>query len=218
MGSMFLIVVDAFSKWIDAIIMGKITSAATIEQLQHVFSTHGLPKTIVTDNGPSFVSAEFERFCRVNGLRHSISAPYHPSTNGLAERAVQTVKQGPKRMQGGTLRSRLSRFLFRYRITPHSSTGLSPAELLMGRRPRSALDLTHPDTAQRVTDHQQKQSSEKTTSRSLRSFQVTDPVFVRDFRSSGVLWMPGEVVRVTGPLSYHVRVSIGIVRHHVDNV
>ena len=64
---------------------------------------------------------------------------------GLAERAVQTVKEGLKRMKGDTLSTRLSRFLFEYRLTPQTTTAHAPAEMLMGRRPKSKLDLLRPD-------------------------------------------------------------------------
>ena len=97
-------------------------------------------------NGPSFTSQEFKVFLKANGIHHVTSAPYHPSTNayGLAEGAVQTVKQGIKRTQGSTIQERLSRFLFDYRITPHPTTGVAPSELLINRRLRSRLDLLHP--------------------------------------------------------------------------
>ena len=180
-----------------------------------IFSTHGFPKTIVTDNGSAFTSQEFQTFCRVNGIHHITSSPYHPSTNGLAERAVQSFKQGLKRMEGGSLQSKLTRFLFRYRITPHTTTGLSPAEMLMGRRPRSQLDLVHPDTAQRM---ELKQVSDRGDNKRVRSFKVMDRVFVRDFRVKRVKWMPGEITKVTGPLSYQVRVENGVVRRHVDSI
>lgn len=218
MGAMFLVLVDACTKWLDVVIMSSITSAVTIDKLQNIFATHGLPRTIVTDNGASFTSSEFQRFCRSNGIQHLTSSPYHPSTNGLAERAVQTFKQGLKRMEGGTLQSKLSRYLFRYRITPHTTTGLSPAELLMGRRPRSMLDLVHPDVTQRVENRQHKQVAARQGSSTVRSFQVGDNVFIRDFRGPGVKWLPGEIARVTGPLSYQVTVDAGLVRRHVDHV
>ena len=67
----------------------------------------------------------------------------------LIGRSVQSFKQGLKKMQGETLPLKLARYLFRYRITPHSTT----AELLMGRRPRLVLDLVHPDPVQRVENH-----------------------------------------------------------------
>ena len=93
-GHMFLVIVDVHSKWLDAHIMSSITSAKTIEVLRSVFATHGIPRTIVTDNGSSFTIEEFRRFVTKNGIRHITSAPYHPSSNGQAERAVQTLKQG----------------------------------------------------------------------------------------------------------------------------
>ena len=80
---------------------------------------------VVSDNGPSFVSKEFEEFIKRNGIRHVKSAPYHPSTNGLVERAVQTFKRAMKK-QSGTLETRLSRFLFKYRTTPHTTTDYHP--------------------------------------------------------------------------------------------
>ena len=57
---------------------------------------------VVSDNGSSFVSSEFKSFLQKNGIKHITSAPYHPSTNGLVERAVQTFKQGMKK-QGTVL-------------------------------------------------------------------------------------------------------------------
>ena len=97
---------------------------------------------------------------------HITSAPYHPSTNGLAERAVQSFKQGLKKLKVGTLQPRLSQYLFHYRITPHTTTGLSPAEMLMGCQPRSLLDLLHPDSAKRM------QSRQTPPTETPRSFEV----------------------------------------------
>ena len=137
MGHMYLITVDSHSKWLDVQIMQSISTSKTVEKLRFVFATHGLPRTIVSDNGPSFTSDEFKKFMQANGIRHITSAPYHPSTNGLAERAVQTVKQGLKQINGNSVEEKLSKFLLKYRITPHTTTGIPPSELLMGRPLRS---------------------------------------------------------------------------------
>lgn len=94
--------------------MQSITSAKTIEKLRIIFANHGLPHKVVTDNGPSFTSAEFGEFMTKNGIVHIKSAPYHPSTNGLAERAVQSFKQGVSRISGSTVQERISKFLFKY--------------------------------------------------------------------------------------------------------
>ena len=96
LGKMFLIIVDAHFKWIDAHIMSSITATQTFEKLRIVFANHGLPRLprkVVTDNGSSFTSDEFRTFMSRNGIVHVTTAPYHPSSNGLAERAVQTVKR-----------------------------------------------------------------------------------------------------------------------------
>ena len=125
--------------------MASSTSSATIENVRTTFAQLGIPQTVVTDNGSSFVSAEFKQFLTKNGIRHITSAPYHPSSNGLAERAVQTVKQGLKKLREGSIKDKVARFLFVYRNTPQSTTGNSPAELLFGRKLNTRFDQLKPD-------------------------------------------------------------------------
>jgi hypothetical protein len=218
MGKMFLIIIDAHSKWLDVHIMPSITSVQTIEKLRITFATHGLPQKVVTDNGPSFVSEQFKSFMSDNGIVHVTTAPYHPATNGLAERAVQTVKNGLKRTPGTTVQEKLSKFLFTYRITPQTTTGVAPAQLLMNRCPRSRLDRLFPDLSERVAKHHAKQAEQHDTSKPLRTFAIGDTVYVKDFSTPSPTWI-GIVTKVTGPLSYHVELQSGcIVRRHVDAV
>ena len=99
-GKNILIVVNAHSKWIEAHVVQSISVNATIDKLQSTFATHGLPETIVSDNGPAFMASEFKWFTQRNGIQHLTSASYNPASNGLAERAVQTVKEGVKKMTG----------------------------------------------------------------------------------------------------------------------
>ena len=159
LGKQFLVVVDAHSKWLEVVPVPNLTSQITINTLRSIFATHGLPELLVSDNGPSFTSAEFQEFMKRNGIRHVTSAPYHPASNGLAERAVRTFKTALKKTTSTDVTTSLARFLFQYRITPHSTTGVSPAELLMGRRPRSHLDLMHPSIETRVLSSQARQKS-----------------------------------------------------------
>ena len=147
--------------------------AKTIKQLRMIFATHGLPHKVVTDNGPSFTSDEFRSFLSNNGITH---VTYHPSTNGLAERAVQTLKCGLKRTPGATVQEKLSRFLLSYRITPQSTTGVSPSAMLMGHRLRSQLDRLFPDLTKWVENQQVKQAQHHDSSKPLRTFQVADTV------------------------------------------
>ena len=93
MGQMFMVLVDAHSKWMEVQVMSNITAQKTIKVLRGIFSIHGLPHTLVSDNGPAFISRESDTFLKNNSIRHIKVAPYHPSTNGLAERAVGTFKQ-----------------------------------------------------------------------------------------------------------------------------
>ena len=111
-----------------------------------MFSTHGLPEVIVSDNGAPFVSAEFREFLAKNGIRHTTTPPYHPKSNGQVEkRAVQTLKRALEKSTDSSLQTQLCRFLFKYRITPHATIGIPPSELLMNQHLRSHLDLLHPN-------------------------------------------------------------------------
>ena len=83
---MILVIVDSHSKWTEALLVNSATSHATIEKLQSVFATRGLPEVLVSDNETAFTSEEFP------GIQHLTSVPYHPASNGLAKRAVQTSR------------------------------------------------------------------------------------------------------------------------------
>lgn len=86
-GKLFLIVIDAHSKWLDVHIVSSTSAECTINKLRSIFATHGLPEQLVSDNGSGFTSEEFKRFLQANGIRQVLVSPYHPSSNGLAERA-----------------------------------------------------------------------------------------------------------------------------------
>ena len=157
LGKMFLVTIDAHSNWMEAFPINTSTSSATIEKLRVAFATHGPPKIVVTDNGSNCTSKEFKDFLKQNGIRHIGTVPCHPASNGLAERAVQTFKEGMKKISGGSVETRVSRFLARYRITSQTSTGVSPAKLLLGRKPRSRLDLFYPEIGRKERQSQTSQ-------------------------------------------------------------
>ena len=95
-GKMFLITVDAFSKLIEVQQVPSATSQNTIQKLRSTFATHSLPEVLVSDNGTTYTSTEFQEFTRRKGIRHITIAPHHPSMNGMAERAVRTFKETPE--------------------------------------------------------------------------------------------------------------------------
>ena len=119
--------------------MTSTTSENTINVLRTLFSSHGIPNYLVSDNAAQFTEAEFQTFLKKNGIKHILSAPYHPSSNGEAERAVRTFKTAMKTMkeEKGTLSEKIARFLLKHHTTPHTSTKRTPAELFVGRRLRT---------------------------------------------------------------------------------
>ena len=94
LGKMYLIIVDSFTKCVEVHPINNIKTVSTLKCLRETFSVFGILYTLVTDNGLLFVSEKFETFAKKNGIKHLTTAPYHPSSNGLAERMVQkTIKK-----------------------------------------------------------------------------------------------------------------------------
>ena len=118
-------------------------SALIINALHDMFSMFGPPSCLVSDNGPQFVSFEFETFLRENGVNHIKSPPYHPQSNGLCERFVRTFKTSiSKVIDNNTLRIVISEFLNEYRASPHPSLDEdSLSYLFLGRQIRPKIDI-----------------------------------------------------------------------------
>ena len=122
--------------------MTSTTASATINALRNIFARFGIPKQVMSDNGPQYTAEEFQMFMKYNGvftMKHITSSPYHHRTNGLAERYVQSLKSAMKK-EGEPITQRQNIFLFTYRTTPHPNTGETPAKLLFGLNLRTKLD------------------------------------------------------------------------------
>ena len=132
----FLIVVDAYSSFPEVSSISSQTSGTVINSLKNIYARHGIPEELFSDNGPCFSSMEFKQFSEEWNFSHQTSSPLYPKSNGLAERAVQTVKAIIKKcMESG---EDIQMGLLAYRTTP-LECGLSPAQMLMGRRLRNNL-------------------------------------------------------------------------------
>ncbi|XP_075722156.1 uncharacterized protein LOC142765298 [Rhipicephalus microplus] len=181
------------------------TTDATIECLRDVFAHFGFPETIVSDNGPQFTSEEFKQFVREMGCRHVQTAPYNPSTNGLAERFVQTLKNALKKDDvHQPMKVKLNKFLLAYRNTPHATTHEAPANLLLGRRLRTRLDVLKPAVGERVAYNQFRQTVNRQCR--VRDVSVGDHVLARNYRGQPK-WVPAVVMAQSGPVSFRVRAS-----------
>ena len=93
MGCNWLVVTDAYSKYPCIHPTTSTSTKATISCLEQDFAHFGYPISIVSDNATSFTSEEFQQWCGTNGIIHLTGAPYHPATNGAAERLIQSFKQ-----------------------------------------------------------------------------------------------------------------------------
>lgn len=220
MSHTYLIVVDAHSKWAEVVDMPRTTSSHTIDALRQLFATHGLPEEVVSDNGSQFTSEEFSECMKANGIRHTRSSPYHPSSNGEAERFVRTFKEAMKASvnAGMTLVHRLQNFLLTYRTTPHSSTGVPPCELLMGRHLRTKWDLLRPDIRRNVRLSQRRQQRNHDCRVPLRQFYPGQFVVAKNM-GTGASWIPGVIAQQLGPLTYLVDLRDGrLWKRHVDHL
>jgi transposase InsO family protein len=130
----YLVTVDYYSRWIDIKFLTSTSSRSVIGKFKELFSNHGIPDALQTDNGPQFSSEEFSMFASEYGFVHTTSSPHYPQANGEAEWAVKTAKKILRQPNGDLA-------LLSYRATPSSATGVSPAEALMGRRLRTRLPI-----------------------------------------------------------------------------
>jgi hypothetical protein len=131
-GQQYLVAIDYYSRYLEISFLPRITADVVISKLKNIFAHHGVPETLVTDNGRQFTSSEFQEFARQWGFHHVTTSPYYPQANGEAERAVREAKK---------ILSQKDPFLalLAHRSSTCSSTGASPAELAMGRKLRNTL-------------------------------------------------------------------------------
>ena len=128
-------------------------------------------------------------------------------------------KQSLRQIPEGSVKEKLAKFLFIYRITPHSSTGVAPAELLMGRRLRSRLDLLRPDLSATVQNNQLRQKLYHDSDKPYRTFTEGEAVYVEDFTTAKQKWIPGTIQNTSGPLSYIIVLLDGTtVKRHIDSI
>uniref|UniRef100_A0A5S6R5P2 Integrase catalytic domain-containing protein n=1 Tax=Trichuris muris TaxID=70415 RepID=A0A5S6R5P2_TRIMR len=182
-GQVFFITDHSHSKLLDVSLVRTTSAAAAIDKLAMLFAANGLPDVVVSDNGAAFTAAEFKTFMNANTIRHVTVAPYHPASNGQAERMVQPMKQALRRVIHGSWSIRLARFLFNQHVNTHTSMGDSPAEMLMSRRPRSSLDNLHPDSCDERRYCLEQDKRNGFINETVRRFSPGDLVYMRNYKS-----------------------------------
>uniref|UniRef100_A0A8C6MIL3 Integrase catalytic domain-containing protein n=1 Tax=Nothobranchius furzeri TaxID=105023 RepID=A0A8C6MIL3_NOTFU len=196
-GRHYLLVIDYYSNYPEVVVLPNI-SAVT-----------GIPHVVYSDNGPCYSCQEFHEFAVDYDFLHITSSPLFPQSNGKAEKRVQIVKHLLRKAKDSHADPHLA--LLNYRASPLEH-GVSPAELLMGRRLRTTLPFRDAHGVpqdlgfqRRSLQLRQKRNYDKST-RSLEPLVQNDTVRVGD---SGRWSRRAAVLGTVGPRSYVVRTEDG---------
>ena len=146
-----LVVVDYFTRWIELFPLKSTTSIEVSKILMNeVFSRYGLPKHIVSDNGPQFISNLFKNFCNTLGIKQNLTANYHPQSN-MTERVNRTLKPLIAiyaQQQHNSWDEEIQKLAFAIRTAVNETTGETPAFMMFGRDLRGPLDLLIGETTE----------------------------------------------------------------------
>jgi len=202
--------VDAYSKYPNVISVSNTTSRQTVAILRKLCAQHVFPETIVSDNRTQFTSHKFKEFCKANVIIHILSLPYHPQSNGRAERFVDT-KCGLLKLRGeGDVDKILDTFLLAYRTTPSSTLQQQycPLELFFGCKPQTILDLLLPTKQPTGRDTKMEYQFNRQHGAVERNFEGGDPVYVqyRELHD----WMAGSVAKGISGCLYNVTPANGL--------
>ena len=206
-GFQLLVVIDAHSKWVEVFKTKDTTSSFVISKLREIFCRFGIVNTVVSDNGRYFVSEEFTTFLKHNNIRHVLTAPGQPSTNGQVENFVKTLKKSLKANLRTAVETNfdliLNRFLMDYRMTKHCTTNESPAKLMLGRSIRTRFDFIKPPHIEENILASQESSQKNYPGKRDVEFKAGEKVYIRDFRNPNkASWSPATIRSQNGPRSY----------------
>ncbi|XP_049267716.1 uncharacterized protein K02A2.6-like [Rhipicephalus sanguineus] len=201
-GNEYLVVVDSYSFFFEIRAVQSSSASKVISAFTDVFATHGFPSRLITDNGPPFSSQQFQDFISKIGTNHVRSSPYHPRSNGMAERAVQEAKKLLQKCQFGSVD--FCAALLEWRNTPRDNCLKSPSQRLMGRLTRTLLPVpaTHlqpktvkpKDVQQRLRDIRRKQRTYYNRgSKSLPELPLGARVTVYNVPSG--TWSPATIIQ-----------------------
>ena len=186
-GDHVFVVVDYYSRYFEVAFLRTVTSRKIIEVCDTMFSRWGIPSSVRTDNGPQF-GKEFQAYLQENGIFWMSTTPMWPQANGEVERQNRSLLKSLKiaNLSGRDYKAELRKFLMAYRSTPHSVTGVSPAELMLGRPMKTKLpSIMQGSLDESVRDRQelaQWKSREYTNSQRNavnKEIEVGDSVLVR---------------------------------------
>ncbi|KAL7304666.1 hypothetical protein TKK_0002912 [Trichogramma kaykai] len=133
----YLLVVDTYSKFVEVEKLDNLGSHHIVETLKKIFSRLGIPKVVYSDSGSQFTSELYRKFSNEWNFKCTITSPKHHQANGLAERYIETVKKMFYKIVQEKRDIHLA--LLQYRNTPINDMGVTPTELLFGRKTRNLI-------------------------------------------------------------------------------
>jgi len=221
----FMVVVDSYSKWSEVEITKQITRNFTVKKLRELFCRYGLIDVLVTDNGRQFTSQEYKTFMEINGIKHVLTAPGHPATNGQAEIFVKVLKKSIlatlDRDCHGSLETITNRFLADCRNSPHCTTGETPAKLFFGRSLKTRFDLMSPPTVSSRILQQQEKSIKSYKGNRLESLNQGQKVYIRDYtKPNKASWSQATIDKSLGSRTYlgNLAHNHRIIKRHTDQI
>ncbi|UYV66848.1 hypothetical protein LAZ67_4003074, partial [Cordylochernes scorpioides] len=212
----YLVVIDYYSRFPEMVQLDRLTASVVVRSCKSIFARHGIPETVVSDNGTQFGAArEFANFARQYGFTHVTSSPRFPQSNEMAEAGVKIAKLILKKNQDPSLG------LLEYRSTPLEN-GYSPAELLMGRKLRTTLPIAPENLNPRLVDSQTLKRKEGRRRKDMKSrydrrcgatdmeeLSEGDTVWITDMRTWGIVKQ-----KASTPRSYMVDTPVGTLRRN----
>ena len=190
----YLIVVDYYSDFFECEPLSDMQSRTVIKACKKTFARYGVPHQVQSDNGSQFTSAEFERFGKEWGFRHTTSSPGHQQSNGKAEAAVKIIKRLMRRAEDPYLA------LLEFRNTPTAGMSSSPAERMFGHGTRSILptggsaNKSHRVLQEKVRRKVQVQTAYNRSAKDLPDLAIGSPILLRDVQAHKTKWQQGRVV------------------------
>lgn len=207
-GKDYLLVVDYFSKFPEYVQLNSKSADCVIQHLKDIFSRHGIPETLISDNNP-FSSFAMRQFAEEWGFENITSSPRYPRSNGQVERFVQTVKQLMRKAVESNQDVAIA--LLQYRNASVAGCEYSPAQLLFNRSLRTRIPtLPITDQDPKRSDLQLRQERQKfyhdRRSRPLPPLQPGDAVRVQNGQS----WQAAKVIAAhPSPRSYNIETNMG---------
>lgn len=224
-GFHFLIIIDSFSKWVEVFKTKTPNSHFVITKLREIFCRLGLVDTLVSDNGAQFTSEEFKVFLTKNRIKHKLTAPGQPATNGQAEIFVKMLKKSLKANLSENasieIDTILHRFLADYRSTQHCTTGETPFKIMFGREMKTRFSLVKPPLVQSRIIEKQEKSIENHRGNREKEFLKGQSVYIRDYANPNkTSWMQAQVQKKIGPRTYGCVISRTkrYIRRHLDQI